>query len=137
MVNARVLAAYDSASEDLLSMYENHCDTLRYPAASPESPLSCVTRFASSPSTNIYARQAHERFKQTIAGARYGGRAEAVRRVLAQLPISAQSYSTSPYLDLALYSYDDKWVSAMERPKACGDHPIRYAYWCGEYGRLW
>ena len=45
--------------------------------------------------------------------------------MLAQLPISAQSYSSSPYLDLSLFSYDDKWVSAMERPKACGEHPIR------------
>jgi hypothetical protein len=51
---------------------------------------------------------------------------EAVKRLLAQLPISAQSYSSSPYLDLALFSYDDKWVSVMERPKPCGDHPIRY-----------
>lgn len=35
-------------------------------------------------------------------------------------------FSYSPYLDLALFSYDDKWVSVMERPKACGDHPIRF-----------
>ena len=68
------------------------------------------------------------RFKYSITGARFGGRTEAVRRVLAQLPISAQSYSTSPFLDLSLFSYDDKWVSAMERPKACGDHPIRYGF---------
>ena len=36
-----------------------------------------------------------------------------------------QSYSASPFLDLSLFSYDDKWVSVMERPKACGEHPIR------------
>lgn len=66
------------------------------------------------------------RFKQTIVNARYGGQTEAVRRLLAQLPISSQSYSNSPYLDLALFSYDDKWVSVLERPKACGDYPIRF-----------
>jgi de-etiolated-1 len=66
-----------------------------------------------------------QRFKQTIINAKYGGPTEAVKRLLAQLPISSQSYSSSPYLDLALFSYDDKWVSMMERPKACGDHPIR------------
>lgn len=60
--------------------------------------------------------------------AKYGGHTEAVRRLLGQLPISAQSYSSSPYLDLSLFSYDDKWVSVMERPKTCGDHPIRYAH---------
>lgn len=65
------------------------------------------------------------RFKDTIVNAKYGGHTEAVRRLLGQLPISAQSYSSSPYLDLSLFSYDDKWVSVMERPKTCGDHPIR------------
>lgn len=68
------------------------------------------------------------RFKDTIVNAKYGGHTEAVRRLLGQLPISAQSYSSSPYLDLSLFSYDDKWVSVMERPKTCGDHPIRYAH---------
>ncbi|CAG5958438.1 unnamed protein product [Menidia menidia] len=66
------------------------------------------------------------RFKDTIVNAKYGGHTEAVRRLLGQLPISAQSYSSSPYLDLSLFSYDDKWVSVMERPKTCGDHPIRF-----------
>lgn len=72
-------------------------------------------------------RLAQQRFKQTIVSARFGGPTEATKRMLAQLPISAQSYSSSPYLDLSLFSYDDKWVSVMERPKACGEHPIRYS----------
>lgn len=70
-------------------------------------------------------RGAVERFKQTIISARYGGPTEATRRLLAQLPISAQSYSCTPYLDLSLFSYDDKWISPMERPKGCGEHAIR------------
>lgn len=124
IASAQVVEVYDGASDDLLTLYENFCDLLRYPAS--VSDCETVSSFASSPSTNVHARQAHERFKYSITSARYGGRTEAVRRVLAQLPISAQSYSTSPFLDLSLFSYDDKWVSAMERPKACGDHPIRY-----------
>lgn len=64
-----------------------------------------------------------------------------MRRLLGQLPISAQSYSSSPYLDLSLFSYDDKWVSVMERPKTCGDHPIRCAemkHWSGDdHVHLW
>lgn len=66
------------------------------------------------------------RFKQTIISAKFGGKTEATKRLLALLPISAQSYSCSPYLDLSLFSFDDKWVSAMERPKPCGEHPIRF-----------
>ena len=42
------------------------------------------------------------------------------------MPISAQSYSCSPYLDLNLFSYDDKWVSVLERPKVCGEYPIKF-----------
>jgi len=123
ITSTEVVRVYDGTSDDLLTLYESFCDLLRYPAAAADGET--VSCFASSPSSNVHARQAHERFKYSITGARFGGRTEAVRRVLAQLPISAQSYSTSPFLDLALFSYDDKWVSAMERPKACGDHPIR------------
>jgi len=72
-----------------------------------------------------FFRLLQQRFKQTIISARYGGITEATKRLLAQLPICAQSYSSSPYLDLSLFSYDDKWVSMMERPKACGEYPIR------------
>lgn len=77
-------------------------------------------------SANVELPVCFLRFKDTIVNAKYGGHTEAVRRLLGQLPISAQSYSSSPYLDLSLFSYDDKWVSVMERPKTCGDHPIRY-----------
>lgn len=84
------------------------------------------TQFPCSPNNNIYARLLHNRFKETMIGARGGGIVEATKRILAQLPISAQSYSNSPYLDLSLFSYDDKWVSIMERPKACGEYPIRF-----------
>lgn len=55
-----------------------------------------------------------------------GGNIEATKRINAQLPISAQSYSSSPYLDLSLFSYDDKWVSIMERPKAASEFPIKF-----------
>ena len=72
----------------------------------------------SSPSNNVWANAIQQRFKQTVVSAKNGGLVEARKRVLAQLPISAQSYTGSPYLDLALFSYDEKWVSVMERPKA-------------------
>lgn len=60
--------------------------------------------------------------------AKYGGKVEATRRILAHLPINAQSYTNTPYLDYSLFSYDDKWISVMERPKQCAEHPIRYVY---------
>ncbi|KAL0123224.1 hypothetical protein PUN28_007674 [Cardiocondyla obscurior] len=120
MVTAKILAAYDNASTQLLTQFENFSDFFRNARMSTDCQYMC------SPSNNIYARLLQQRFKQTIISARYGGVTEATKRLLAQLPICAQSYSSSPYLDLSLFCYDDKWVSMMERPKACGEHPIRF-----------
>jgi len=122
MKTTNVLAVYENTSEKLLDIFENFCDYFR---------LSCGTgsSYTSSPSNNVYANLTQQRFKQTIISAKNGGPSQARKRVLAQLPISAQSYSPSPLLDLSLFSYDEKWVSVMERPKACGEYPIRF------YGR--
>jgi len=121
--STEVLAVYENTSQQLLDLFENFCDLFR------NACLSMTTGYTSSPSNNIYANLIQQRFKQTIVSAKNGGANEARKRVLAQLPISAQSFSSSPFLDLSLFSYDDKWVSVMERPKACGEHPIRF------YGR--
>ena len=121
--STEVLAVYENTSQQLLDLFENFCDMFR------NACLSNQDGYTSSPSNNIFAHLIQQRFKQTIVSAKNGGANEARKRVLAQLPISAQSYSPSPFLDLSLFSYDDKWVSVMERPKACGEHPIRF------YGR--
>ena len=119
MVSTEIVAIFENSSEELLEYFEQFNDYFRN--ALPHQ----VAQFTCSTSSNSYARYNQRRFKSTIINAKYGGHKEAVKRLLAQLPISSQSYSGSPYLDLSLFSYDDKWVSVMERPKACGDHPIR------------
>lgn len=112
----KVLGIFDNKSEDLLWLYENFSDSFRNVHSIHNT---------SSPSNNIYMNLMHQRFKQTILVSKSNGMLEATKRLLAQLPISAQSYCTSPYLDMSLFSYDDKWVSALERPKACAEFPIR------------
>lgn len=119
MSESKILEVYENTSESLLQLFENFCDSFRNARLYSESQFTC------SPSNNLHARLTQQRFKQTIVRAIYGGKTEATKRILAQLPISAQSYSSSPYLDLGLFSYDDKWVSVMERPKAYGEYPIR------------
>ncbi|GAB6020622.1 acid phosphatase det1 [Chamberlinius hualienensis] len=114
----QVLAVYENTSEELLELFETFCDLFR------NASLHLDCQFPCSPSSNIYARLIQQRYKQTIINAKFGGNTEAVKRLLTQLPISSQSYSSSPYLDLALFSYDDKWISLMERPKACAENPI-------------
>ena len=119
LMTTELLAVYENTCEQLLQLFENFNDLFRNAMLHMEVPFNC------SASSNIHAHQLMQRFKHTIENAKYGGPTEAIKRLLAQLPISSQSYSSSPYLDLALFSYDDKWMSVMERPKACGDHPIR------------
>ncbi|KAK8391333.1 hypothetical protein O3P69_017144 [Scylla paramamosain] len=123
MITTEVLAVYENTSSELLDLFEKMADFFR------NARLSCESQFTCSPSNNTWARLIHKRFKKTFINARGGGVTEATKRLLGQLPISAQSFSASPYLDLTHFSYDDKWVSVMERPKSCADHPIRF------YGR--
>ncbi|XP_054160783.1 DET1 homolog [Oppia nitens] len=115
-----VISVFENTSEELLQLFESFCDLFRNCSLQSSQQLIC------SPSNNIHSRLLQQRFKQTIVNARNGGQTEAVRRLLAQLPISAQSFTCSPYLDLSLFSYDDKWITLMERPRSCGDHPIRF-----------
>ncbi len=119
MATTEVEAVFENNSETLLELFEQYSDSFRNALPGNNVQFTCST------SSNIHARYNQRRFKHTIINAKYGGHTESVKRLLAQVPISSQSYSSSPYLDLSLFSYDDKWVSVMERPKACGDHPIR------------
>ena len=112
-------AVFENTSEELLRVYEDHADLFRVPIS---HRLSWNT---SSVSNDRHARALHMKFKQTITNARYGGRTEATRRLLGQLPTCSQCHSNSPYLDSALFNYDDKWVSALERPKNVADNPVR------------
>ncbi|CAG9759628.1 unnamed protein product [Ceutorhynchus assimilis] len=120
IIDSRVVAVYENSSTELVKLFEDFSDSFR------NACLHSDTQFTCNPSNNIYAKLHHSRYKHTIMIAKFGGRAEAIRRILAHLPISAQSYTTSPYLDYSLFSYDDKWISVMERPKPCGEHPIRF-----------
>lgn len=120
IIESKVLAIYENISRELLDLFEQFSDSFRNACIHNEVKFTC------SASNNIFARLIQHRFKQTIINAKFGGKIEATKRLLAQIPISAQSFSSSPYLDLSLFSYDDKWVSAMERPKPFGEYPIRF-----------
>ena len=86
MSTSCVIAVFENTSEELLQLFESFCDFFRN--SSNRNQLIC------SPSNNIHSRLIQQRFKQTIINARNGGHTEAVRRLLAQLPISAQSYTS-------------------------------------------
>ncbi|RXG73723.1 DET1-like protein [Armadillidium vulgare] len=123
MITTEVISVYENTSSELLDLFEKLSDFFR------NARLKCESQFTCSPSNTTWAKLIHERHKSIIVSAKGGGQQEATKRLLGQLPISAQSFSASPYLDLDIFSYDDKWVSVLERPKSCTDHPIRF------YGR--
>lgn len=117
---AQVIAAYDNSSTELLWLLENFCDQFRCVQPCFPSQIVC------SPSNNYYARVSQKRYKQTLINSRGGGPAQAVKQLLAQIPMSAQSYTCTPYLDLSLFSYDDKWMSTTERPRNFDENAIRF-----------
>ncbi len=112
-------AIFPNTSSSFLDFVESYSDVFRSMVSHTASThVSCV-------SNCNYGRALHMKFKQTITNAKYGGSSEATKRLLVQLPVCSQSFSSSPYLDLSLFRYDDKWVSPLERPKPCGDAPVK------------
>ena len=118
--DAKIIQIFESTSPDFLAIAENNLDYFRT-AVNPE-PFAA---FSPSLANNIYSRATHEKTKRTIINARNGGELEAVRRSLLILPFSFQCWSTSPYFDKNIFSYDEKWISPMERPKPCPDCTVR------------
>lgn len=114
-----VLAVFENVSERLLYIYEQSSDFFRN--VTQTKPL----RFPCSLSSAVNSSELHERMKSMIKGSRNVTSQDVARRFLSSLPINAQSFSTSPYLDTELFAYDMKYVSALERPKVAAQHPIK------------
>jgi de-etiolated-1 len=117
---AIVLDVFENHSIDLYRHMELYCDVFR----NPTPALYCNT--ASSPSNSFFAYAIQRRCVQALTVARNGGCQEARRRIMLQLPVAAQSFTPTPYLDHNLFAYDEKWINALERPKAGCDHPIKF-----------
>ena len=121
LTESKILQTFENTSQTFLSVYEDCMDYFRQVAVNPEPFAS----YSTSPGNSIYAEALHKKTKNMIIHARHGGILEAVRRGLIPLPYGSQNWSTSPYFDLNLFSYDDKWISPIERPKASPEAPIK------------
>lgn len=111
---------FENMSAELLELFKNFCDP--FCTATLHGEVQCP----GSASSNSFARQTQCWLKDSIVNAKYGGHMDAVCGLLGQGPTSAQSYRSSPYLEVSFFSYDDKWVSAVERPITCGDPRFRF-----------
>ncbi|XP_076815388.1 DET1 homolog [Clavelina lepadiformis] len=116
--DSKIIGAYENTSIKFLKIFEKNPGLFR--------GADVVRGQLQAACSDIYSSQIQQRFKETIINAKYGGHTEAVKRLLGQIPVPSQTHSPSPYLDLVLFSYDDKWISPVERPKASGDYPIRF-----------
>ncbi|KAF9950649.1 acid phosphatase det1 [Mortierella alpina] len=122
--STEILAVYDNASEEFLRLYEAWAD--QFSATAFSTAGRDKRHYSSTCSNNIYAKDHLKKTQYGMRHARNGGSAQAVKRSLCVLPYSPQSLSDSPYLDLALFSYDEKVISASERQRQCQDFPIKF-----------
>ncbi|KAF9349322.1 acid phosphatase det1, partial [Mortierella sp. AD094] len=124
IITTEILAVYDNASEEFLRLYEAWAD--QFCATAYTTAGKHKRHYSSTCSNNIYAKDHLKKTQYGMRHARNGGTAQAVKRSLCVLPYSPQSLSDSPYLDQALFSYDEKVISASDRQRPCQDFPIKF-----------
>lgn len=119
-----ILQVYDNASTEFLRLYESWAD--QFCATAYSTAGKDKRHYSSTCSNNVYAKDHLKKTQYGMRNARNGGSAQAVKRSLCVLPYSPQSFSDSPYLDQALFSYDEKLISALDRQKLYQDVPIKF-----------
>lgn len=63
----------------------------------------------------------------TVKKARNGGAIQAMKRVLATLPMNPQSFTPSPYFDHNLFHFDEKVITSLDRSRSCAnDFPLKF-----------
>lgn len=112
ITSENVAGVYEDDSVDLqeivMHFYEKMCNV-----------RSLQTGDAASTPTHFYMQQNWLNYNKTTPVMR-----AAALRFNPSVPVSTQSFTTSPYLNYNVFSYDDRLVSPLERPKACSTEPI-------------
>ena len=126
MKTCQILNILRNTSTQLKNAYENFQDYFSLSILdnfedNSNSGVSSSFTFHSLASNNIYAGQIMQR-----NFAKYNSNAELNKYILSLLPISSQSFTSTPYLDHSLFSFDEKLISNLERPKPIGDQIIKF-----------
>lgn len=98
-----IFAVYD---ENFFQLYENFADNL--------IQYNVPIKFPCSITSSYHARNNYEKYKRNV------------KKFLYQFPLSSQSFSSCPYLDFALFSYDVKHISSFDRAKMCEDNQVKF-----------
>ena len=96
--------------------------------------FNLVRSHMTSCANNMYERETLEKQLQIYKDAKNGGKVQAIRRVLSTLPIPPQTFQESPYFYQNLFSFDEKAISAVDRPRNNNEQFVRF--YCRKTGRL-
>ncbi|KAG0178315.1 acid phosphatase det1 [Apophysomyces sp. BC1034] len=117
---------FDNSNEEVVKMFTKCADVLR------GSPQDGSKWYSSTCSNNAAAKKILKKQLFTWSCAKHGSVSEAVKRLAVDLPRAPQSSIESPYFDLSLFSYDDKLVNAIDRPRTTPDILKFYSRQTGE-----
>ena len=118
--SSTILNIYDESSLELAQIFEKYNDEFRY--SSSHGLISYRNLEFFPLSTHAGRRQfEHMYYHSTSAGD-----SDSIKRLLMQLPLRTITHTISPYLDLNLYSYDDKIVHIDDMIKTCPNNPVRF-----------
>ncbi|XP_023171766.1 DET1 homolog isoform X2 [Drosophila hydei] len=120
----RLYVFYSMNSEDVLGVYHDDSIDLLQIVVQFNDKLCNVRSLQtgdapSSASSQFFMQQNWKNSSQSLPFMR-----QAALRYNPTVPISTQSFSTSPYLNHNVFNYDNLSISPLERPKACSTEPI-------------
>jgi len=116
----QVAGIFANTSDELFHLFEHHCDFFRLRWNS--SNIS----FIGSCSSNDFMRDIHRTQKTQYVTSAKNTYKSFMMRHLSSLPFNPQSILESPYLDPALFIFDEKYVSQSDRSYQCCDYPIKF-----------
>ncbi|CAF1075584.1 unnamed protein product [Rotaria magnacalcarata] len=115
-----ILNIYDDSSIELANIFEKYNDDFRYSSSYGLINYEDLEFF---PLSTYAGRRQFEHMYYNQAST---GDSDSIKRLLMQLPLRTITHTISPYLDLNLYSYDDKIVHIDDMIKTCPNNPVRF-----------
>ncbi|CAF0729507.1 unnamed protein product [Rotaria sp. Silwood1] len=115
-----ILNIYDDSSMELANIFEKYNDDFRYSSSYGLINYKDLEFFPLS--TYAGRRQFEHMYYNSASTGDY----DSIKRLLMQLPLRTITHTISPYLDLNLYSYDDKIVHIDDMIKTCPNNPVRF-----------
>jgi hypothetical protein len=115
-----ILNIYDDSSIELAEIFEKYNDDFRY--SSSYGLINYLNLEFFPLSTYAGRRQ----FEHLYSNSTSTGDSDSTKRLLMQLPLRTITHTISPYLDLNLYSYDEKIVHIDDMIKTCPNNPVRF-----------